>query len=68
MGKDGIIDRYIIDDFTFDLPEGLNAYERNLISSFPDEKDQISVIMKALRHAAEKIHCLDFLFSTQNNF
>ena len=68
MGKDGIIDRYIIGDFTFDLPEGLNAYERNLISSFPDEKGQISVIMKALRHAAETINCLDFLFSTQNSF
>lgn len=68
MGKGGIIDRYIIGDFTFDIPEGLNAYEKNLISSFPDEKGQISVIMKALRRIAEKINCLEFLFSSQNSF
>ena len=27
MGTDGIIDRYIFEDFTFDLPEGLGAYD-----------------------------------------
>ncbi len=68
MGRDGIIDKYIFDDFTFDLPEGLNEYENNLINSFPDEMSQISVIMKSLRQAAERINCLDFLFSSQSGF
>jgi phytoene dehydrogenase-like protein len=68
MGRDGIIDKYIFDDFTFDLPEGFDLYEKNLRSAFPGEQRQITWIMKSLRHGAEKMHSLDFLFSTQNGF
>lgn len=67
MGREGVIDKYVFDDFTFDLPEGLDLYEKNLRSAFPDEQPQITWIMKTLRHAAEKMHSLDFLFSTQND-
>jgi all-trans-retinol 13,14-reductase len=68
MGIDGVIDKYIFDDFTFDFPEGFDLYEKNLRSAFPDDQGQITWIMNTLRHAAEKMHSLDFLFSTQNSF
>ncbi len=67
MGTDGIIDRYIFEDFTFDLPDGFDAYEKNLRTAFPDEDRQISAIMKIIRQHGEKIHTLDFLFSRQND-
>ncbi len=62
MGADGIIDRYIFDDFAFDLPEGLGAYEENLRNTFPNEHRQISAIMEIIRRNSEKMHTLDFLF------
>lgn len=68
MGINGIIDRYIFEDFTFDLPEGLDAYEENLRNGFPSEQRQITAIMKTLRENSEKMHTLDFLFSTQSDF
>jgi len=67
MGAGGIIDRYIFDDFAFDLPDGFGGYEENLRTAFPDEHRQISVIMKIIRQHGEKIHTLDFLFSKQND-
>ncbi len=67
MGADGIIDRYIFDDFAFDLPEGLGAYEENLRNTFPNEHRQISAIMEIIRRNSEKMHTLDFLFSRQND-
>ncbi len=67
MGAEGIIDRYIFEDFTFDLPDGFDAYEENLRKAFPDEHRQISVIMKILRQHSEKIHTLEFLFARQND-
>jgi phytoene dehydrogenase-like protein len=67
MGAEGIIDRYIFEDFAFDLPDGFDAYEENLRNAFPDEHRQISVIMKIIRQHGETIHTLDFLFSRQND-
>jgi phytoene dehydrogenase-like protein len=67
MGADGIIDRYIFDDFVFDLPEGLGAYEENLRNIFPDEHRQIGAIMEIIRRNSEKMHTLDFLFSRQTD-
>ena len=49
MGRTGVIDRYIFDDLTFDLPEGMDAYEKNLRAAFPDEQHQITGIMQLLR-------------------
>lgn len=65
MGADGIIDRYIFEDFAFDLPEGFDAFEENLRTAFPGEHRQISAIMKIIRQHGEKIDSLDFLFSRQ---
>jgi len=67
MGAAGIVDRYIFEEFTFDLPEGFDAYEENLRRAFPDEHRQISMIMKIIRQHGEKIHTLDFLFARQND-
>ncbi|MEN6638264.1 MAG: FAD-dependent oxidoreductase, partial [Smithella sp.] len=35
MRNEGVIDRYIFDDFVFDLPVGLDAYEKNLRQACP---------------------------------
>jgi len=63
MGRAGIIDRYIFDDLTFDLPEGMDPYESNLRAAFPDEPQQITGIMQLLRQAEKHLNSLDFLFS-----
>ncbi|MDP6395922.1 MAG: NAD(P)/FAD-dependent oxidoreductase [Desulfobacterales bacterium] len=66
MGANGIIDQYIFEDFAFNLPEGLDAYEENLQNAFPKEHRQITAIINAIRRNGNKMHALDFLFSTQN--
>lgn len=63
MGQNGVIDRYLFDSFAFDLPEGLDAFEANLLDAFPKETRQIADVMGRLRNAAEKLNSLDFLFS-----
>jgi all-trans-retinol 13,14-reductase len=68
MGRAGVIDRYIFDDLTFDLPEGMDAYEKNLRAAFPDEPHQITGIMQLLRQAEKHLNALDFLFSDQIGF
>ncbi len=66
MGKDGIIDRYLFNDFEFDLPEGIDAFEHNLKEKFPQDSSQITKIIDRLRIASEKMHTLYFLYSTIN--
>jgi len=38
MGQRGIIDRYIFDDLTFDLPISVDALEDSLSNAFPQDK------------------------------
>ena len=73
MGQGGIIDRYIFSSSkshpsTFDLPEGIDAYEENLKQAFPEEQQQITRIIAPVRKAARQLHGLDLLYSTQNDF
>ncbi|MEW6672168.1 MAG: NAD(P)/FAD-dependent oxidoreductase [Thermodesulfobacteriota bacterium] len=68
MGRTGVIDRYIFDDLTFDLPEGMDAYENNLRAAFPNQPHQITGIMQLLRQAEKHLNALDFLFSDQIGF
>lgn len=73
MGTDGVIDKYFFDSINFnrsdipsnvfDLPEGFDAFELNLRSTFPDEQRQITSIMDNLKYVAKKTHQLDILFS-----
>jgi DNA-binding CsgD family transcriptional regulator len=68
MGLNKIIDKYIFDDFTFDLPEGIDAYEHNLRTAFPDEQKQIDGIIKHLKPIGQKMISLDFIFGDQTAF
>ena len=70
--QNSIIDKYFfspgfIKSGTFDFPEGFDAYEHNLKSTFPREQNQISAILKPMRNAAAKLHSLDLLYSTEND-
>ncbi len=53
MGGHGVTDRYAFDDFSFDLPVGIDAYEDRLKAAFPDDLDAIVLLMKTLRRIAE---------------
>ena len=63
MGADGVIDRYIFDDFSFDLPEGIDAFEDNLRRSFPLEHSLITTMMSDLRQTSRALSSLDILVS-----
>jgi len=63
MGMEGPIDRYIFDDFHFDLPEGIPAFEENLMRTFPEENKQISTIMAQLKEISDSFARLDMLLS-----
>ena len=68
MGVNGVIDRYIFDDFTFDLPESIDAFEDNLRRAFPLEHSQIITIMGDLRQIYRSFSSLDMLMSPEMNF
>jgi all-trans-retinol 13,14-reductase len=68
MGQDGVIDRYIFDDFTFDLPVGIDAYEANLMSSFPGDAVAIGLIMKNIREIARRMREPSFLLNQGDPF
>jgi phytoene dehydrogenase-like protein len=55
LGEEGVIDRYIFTDFTFDLPPGLPAFKAALLDRFPGESAAIEVIFDRLTRAADDI-------------
>ncbi|MBN2436998.1 MAG: NAD(P)/FAD-dependent oxidoreductase [Deltaproteobacteria bacterium] len=61
MGQNGPIDRYLFDDFTFDLPEGLDAFAEALESSFPEDYRPIATILGNLCAMADLQNSLSFL-------
>jgi phytoene dehydrogenase-like protein len=63
MGLQGVIDRYIFDDFSFDLQEGIDAFEDSLRRSFPLEHSQIATIMSDMRKISRSLHSLEVLMS-----
>ena len=63
MGTRGPIDRYIYDDFSFDLPEGIAAFEDHLRCAFPLEEGQISPIMTDLREMSRSLARFDLFAS-----
>jgi len=65
MGTNGPIDRYIFDTFNFDLPEGIAAFEDNLRQTFPQEQEQITVIMQPLKMFCDHLYRLDTLLSPE---
>ncbi len=68
MGQDGVIDRYIFDNFIFDLPTSIDAYEKNLQTAFPGDTAAIDVIMKNLRKIAERMLDPSFLLNQGDPF
>ena len=65
MGLGGPIDRYVFDDFLFDLPEGLGAFEDNLRRTFPAEQGQITAVMEGLKEVFQSFARLDMLLSPE---
>ena len=63
MGAEGIIDRYVFDDFEFNLPAGVDAFEENLRQSFPEEQARIEPIMADLRDIARSLAAFDIFLS-----
>lgn len=63
MGAEGIIDRYIFDDFEFNLPAGIDPFEENLRRTFPEEQRQIMIIMNDLREISRSLSAADFFLS-----
>lgn len=68
MNPDGIIDRYIFDDFTFDLPGSTDAFENNLREGFPEDNAAIDVIMVNLREMSRRLMDPSFLFQQGDPF
>jgi len=65
MGTSGPIDRYVFDDFHFDLPEGVPALEENLLRAFPEEHTQIASVMAELTEVSDSFARLDMLLSPE---
>ncbi|MFA5180071.1 MAG: NAD(P)/FAD-dependent oxidoreductase [Syntrophales bacterium] len=63
MGAEGIVDRYIFDDFEFNLPAGIDPFEENLRRTFPEEQRQITTIMADLREISRSLSAFDFFLS-----
>lgn len=68
MGLDGVIDRYIFDDFTFDLPVGIDAYEKNLLDFFPQDKAAIGLIMENIREISRRMLAPSFILNSGDPF
>ncbi|KUG22536.1 carotenoid cis-trans isomerase [hydrocarbon metagenome] len=68
MGEKGIIDRYIFDDLTFDLPASIDALEDSLRKTFPQDKQALNIIMANLRKISGQMVDPSFLFSQGDPF
>jgi all-trans-retinol 13,14-reductase len=67
MGINGPIDKYVFDNFSFDLPSGIDAFEEALRDKFPQDNSQITEIMTGLRKVAAMMMSLSFLFRTDHH-
>ena len=68
MGQEGIIDRYIFDDLIFDLPTSIDALEKNLRSTFPEDTAALNIIMKNLREISRHMMEPSFLLNQGDPF
>lgn len=68
MGSEGVIDRYIFDDFCFNLHGNIEAYEKNLRDSFPAENQAIDVLMNNLREISRRMLDPAFLLNQGDPF
>jgi phytoene dehydrogenase-like protein len=63
MGKKGVVDRYIFDDFTFDLPVGIQSYGQRLFDAFPDQPNAIRELVGKLEATSRRMNLESLLFS-----
>ena len=69
MGQEGVIDRYIFDDLTFDLPAGgIDALGNSLKNTFPKDKSTLEIIMKNLRDISKRMEDPSFLLNQGDPF
>jgi phytoene dehydrogenase-like protein len=68
MGQEGIIDRYIFDDLIFDLPTSIDALEKNLRITFPEDTAALNIIMKNLREISRRMMDPSFLLNQGDPF
>ena len=68
MGESGIIDRYIFDDFVFDLPVSMDAFEKDLKRTFPAQTLALDIILKNLREIAGRMLNPSFLLNQGDPF
>lgn len=68
MGQEGIIDRYIFDDFTFDLPTGIDALEKKLQKAFQKDTAALNIVMKNLRDISRRMMDPSFLLNQGDPF
>jgi phytoene dehydrogenase-like protein len=68
MGQDGIIDRYIFDDLIFDLPTSIDALEKNLKITFPEDMVALNIITKNLREISRRLLDPSFLLNQGDPF
>ena len=68
MGNERVTDRYIFDDFVFDLPVGIDAYEKNLRKAFPLDSAALDVLMKNLREIVGTMMASSFFLNSGDPF
>ncbi|MBN1470530.1 MAG: NAD(P)/FAD-dependent oxidoreductase [Syntrophaceae bacterium] len=68
MGQEEIIDRYIFDDLTFDLPTSIDALEKSLKNTFPQETAALDAIMINLREISRRMMDPSFLLNQGDPF
>ena len=68
MGGRGIVDRYLFDDFVFDLPAGLDAYEENLRRACPADGKALDILMKNIRETARRMKEPSFILNQGDPF
>ncbi len=68
MGQDGLIDRYIFDGFSFDLPLGIDEFEKRLKHIFPEEIKALDVVMKNLREISRRMMDFSLLLNQGDPF
>jgi len=68
MGREGVIDRYIFDDFTFDLPAGIDEYQSRLLKFFPKEAPAINLLADNIRAIGRRMRKPSFILNLVNPF
>jgi phytoene dehydrogenase-like protein len=68
MGSSGVVDRYLFDDFVFDMPPGMDAYERNLRQACPAEGPALDILMKSLREISGQMMDPSFFLRQSDPF